>query len=198
MKKKINPKLKTTPKAKAKRKYVQSHWLIFGIQGLVALGAGAYIMFTNNTDVSQLVITVGTVLIGLGIIEIFNILHRKRRQDSWGIPLAVALFETTVGITMIMSSCQAHELHIVLLAGYTLVRGVTSIVIGFVSFKDQTDRFLWVACGMVTSIIGFVILADQGIGDTVFIKLFGTFLMALGLTNIFYSIHSREQPKLTK
>ena len=190
---------KSKAKVATKRKYIESHWLIFGVQGIVALLAGAYVMFTSSQDVSQLVIMIGVILVGLAVIEIFNIIHRRRRQDSWGIPLVVACFEAAVGTSMILASNERHELHIALLAGYTLIRGVTSIIIGFVSFKNNmTDRFFWVACGMVGSIIGFVILADQATNDTTFIRLFGTFLMVLGLTNIFYSIHSRDELQKSK
>jgi uncharacterized membrane protein HdeD (DUF308 family) len=185
-------------KTPTKRRYVESHWLIFGLQGVIALVSGAYMLFANNQDVSRLVTVVGSVLLALGAIEILNIIHRQLRQRSWGIPLAVAIFETAIGITMICLNRETYVLHIALLAGYTLVRGVTSIVIGFVSFKDMTNRFFWVACGMVGSVIGFIIFADPGISDTFFVKLFGTFMMVLGLTNVFYAIHSRDEVKQLK
>jgi uncharacterized membrane protein HdeD (DUF308 family) len=187
---------KSTPvktNKKTKHKYVESHWLIFAIQGIIAISVGAYVMFTDNQDISYLVGIVGSVLIGLAIIELLNTIYRHQRQHNWGIAFSVAIFEAAVGTTMIFASSASHELHIALLAGYTLVRGVTSIVIGFASFDNLTDRFLWVTCGMVGSVIAFVIFADQGLSHTTFIKLFSTFLMVFGLTNIFFAIHSRDE-----
>jgi len=189
---------KSKKKTVTKRKYVESHWVIFALQGIIALLAGAYLMFTNNSSVNHLVITVGSVLIGLAIIEVFNIIIRRRRQHGWGIPLAVAIFEAAVGTTMILASDQSHIVHIALLAGYTLVRGVASIFIGFVSFTNMTNRFFWVACGMVGCIIAFIIFADAGLSETTFVKIFGTFLMVLGLTNVFFAIHSRDELKKAK
>jgi len=185
----------TGPKSKSstKRKYVESHWGVFILQGLIALSAGAYIMLSNSDSIQYLVSVVGCVLIGLAIIELLNVLIRRRRQHGWGIPLAVAIFQIGVGTAMLFASDQTHVVHIALLAGYTLVHSVASIFIGFVSCRNLTDRFFWVACGMVGSVIAFVIFADPGFSETVFIKIFGTFLMVLGLTNVFFALHSREK-----
>lgn len=185
----------TKPTRKTRRKYVESHWLIFAFQGIIALLAGWFFLFTGSTDVSQLVIIIGSVLLGLAVVEIFNIIHRHRRQHDWGIPLGVAILEAGVGITMIVGSNVSYELHIALLAGYTLIRSIASIVIGFVSFDNMTDRFLWVVGGMVGAVIGFVILADPGIATTTFIKIFGTYMMVLGLTNLTFAAHSRDELK---
>ena len=188
----------TSSSTKDKQRYVESHWLVFIFKGIIAFLAGAYIMFTPGDNVPQLVTIIGSVLIGLAVVEIGNMLYRRIRQRRWGIPLVVAIFEAAVGITMILASNESHVVHIALLAGYALVRGVTNIIIGFVSFENLTDRFLWVTSGMVGSIIAFIIFADPGISEFTFIMIFGTFLMVLGLTDIFFGIHSRDQLKALK
>ena len=55
-----------------KRKYVDSHWLIFAFEGAVALLFGWFALFTNLRETSALVSVVGSTLLGLGIIELFN------------------------------------------------------------------------------------------------------------------------------
>ena len=184
---------KQPTKAKTKRKYVESHWLIFAFQGLIALFTGWYILFSPSEDIPHLVIVIGSVLVGLAIIELFNIIHRRRRQHDWGVPLGVAILEAGVGLAMILANSLSHEVHIALLAGYVLVRSVASIFIGFASFDNFTDRFLWVVCGMIGCIIGFVILADPGLSTTTFVKIFGTFMMVLGLTELVFAAHSRDE-----
>jgi uncharacterized membrane protein HdeD (DUF308 family) len=195
VKKSAKPKTnkETKTKTKNKRRYVESHWFVFMFKGIIALVAGAYLLFSGVSDVSKLIIICGSVLVGLAIVEILNIIYRRIRQHDWGIPLGVAIFEAAVGVTMICMNQQTHVIHIALLAGYALVRGVASIVIGFVSFSDMTDRFLWVACGIAGSVLAFVIFADPGVSETTFIKVFGTFLMVMGLTDTFFAIHSRDE-----
>lgn len=194
MKKIINSR----PKGQTGHSYVESHWLVFILKGIIALLAGAFLLFTPSDDVPWLVTFIGFVLIGLAVVEVGNMFYRRIRQRDWGIPLAVGIFEAAVGITMILIARESHVVHIALLAGYALVRGVTNIVVGFVSFDNATSRFFWVASGMAGSIIAFVIFADQGISETTFIGVFGTFLMVMGLTDIFFGIHSRDELKALK
>ena len=192
MKKPAKSKLKLNQKAKptSRRKHFDSHWGIFGLQGIVALAAGAYLLFTNSDNSALLINITGAVLIILGIIEIFNILHRHHHRHSWGLQLIISLVELAIGVTVIISD--NHYVHIALLAGYALVDGITAMIVGFKGFADSTSRFFWVACGMASSVIAFVIFADQNLSETTFIKLFGIFLMVLGLTSVFYAMHSRD------
>ena len=191
-------KKSSKPGANTKRKYIESHWLIFGLRGLVALLAGWYIMFSSNQSIPHFVIFIGAVLISLALIEVFNMIHRRVRQHGWGLPLGVAVIEAGVGVVMITANSTSYELHIALLAGYTLLRGLASIVIGAVSAYNFTDRFLWLVCGIVGCIIGFVILADPGLSETTFVKIFGSFLMVFGITNIIFAAHSYDELKQLK
>ena len=88
---------------KSKKKYIESHWLIFGLQGVVALLFGWYVMFTGITDIPALIAVVGCTLLALGIVETFNLLHRKRMQYNWGLPLAIALIEIVVAILLLFT-----------------------------------------------------------------------------------------------
>ena len=197
MKKSAKAKVKIKAKSKAQTKvgHFESHWGIFSIQGVIALLIGAYLLFSGESS-NWLINVTGFSLIALGVVEIINILHRHRNNHSWGTQLAISLVEAAIGVVVIISD--NHVLHIALLAGYALVDGVTSMVIGFTNFTNYVSRFFWVACGMVSSVIAFVIFADQGLSETTFIKLFATFLMVLGLTSVFFAIHSRDELKKLK
>ena len=74
-----------------------------------------------------------------------------------------------------------------------LASSVLSIAIGFTCFKDDTDKFMWIVEGMVGAILAFVALGGSGLSDTTHIKLFGTYLMVRGLTDLIFGIHSREE-----
>jgi uncharacterized membrane protein HdeD (DUF308 family) len=181
-----------------KRKYVESHWVIFGLQGVIEMLAGLYLMFATREDVPMLMGVIGCTLLGLGLIEVFNMLHRKRKQRSWGMPLGVGVFEVALGVGILLTMTMNYQIHIALLASYAVLRSMMSILIGFRSFTNSTDKFLWVICGIVGAILGFIILADPGVSETTFVKLFGTFLMVVGLTDLVFSAHSRDQVRSAK
>lgn len=182
-----------------RRKYIESHWLVFAVKGAIALVAGLLLTLTNNADTNNLARMVGFAMLGLGIIEIFNTINRKRLEHNWGMSLAIGVVELVVAICMLFTlHTGLHEswnvlIRIPLLSFYMLAASVLSIAIGFTCFKDDTDKFMWVVEGMVGAILAFVALGGSGLSDTTHIKLFGTYLMVRGLTDLIFGVHSREE-----
>ena len=187
-----------------RRKYVESHWLVFAVKGVIALVAGLLLTLTNSSDTNNLARMVGFAMLGLGIIEVFNTINRKRLEHNWGMSLAIGVVELVVAICMLFTlHTGLHEgwnilIRIPLLSFYMLAASILSIAIGFTCFKDDTDKFMWVVEGMVGAILAFVALGGSGLSDTTHIKLFGTYLMVRGLTDLIFGIHSREEIEESK
>lgn len=179
--------------SKVRRRYIESHWLIFALLGVVTFIAGLYLMFSPSSDVGHYVSVIGYVLMSLAIVQVINVIYRKQRQHSWGISLGIGLLEFAVGLTLVLTASMAYEFHIALIAGYVLVRSISSIVSGFSSFTNMTDKFMWVVYGMVGSVLGFILLADPGVSETTFVRVFATFMLVAGLTNLMYGIHAKDE-----
>ena len=184
-----------------KRKYIESHWGVFVLKGIVSLGAGFYMMFTHRQDVNFLIQIVGWTMLILGIIEIMNVVYRKRRQYNWGFPLALGIVEMAMSVALLYTVKKDVDLsellpiRLTMLACYVLATSVITIVMGFKSFDNLTDRFMWVVNGMLGCVLGFVIFNAGNIGDVAHIMLFGTYLLVNGLTDLFFGIHSKDELK---
>ena len=182
-----------------KRKYVDSHWLIFAFEGAVALLFGWFALFTNLNDTNALVSIVGSMLLGLGIIELFNLLRRAHLNETWGFTLVSALFEVGIAFTLLFTSGHEQVWHLALIAGYTVIRGVFEVLIGLRAIDDITDKFIWVLTGICGVVMGFVILNSGNIAvlnnAPTFIKFFGSYMIIYGLANLIYGVHNHDQAK---
>lgn len=180
-----------------KRRYVDSHWLIFAFEGVVALLFGWFALFTNLADTGALVSIVGSLLLGLGIIELFNLLRRAHLNETWGFTLVSALIEIATAFALLFTSDQNAVWHLALIAGYTVVRGVFEILIGLKAIDDLTDKFIWIVTGICGAVMGFVILnsGSATVEDNAptFIKIFGAYMMLYGLANLIYGVHNHDQ-----
>ena len=179
-----------------KRKYVDSHWLIFAFEGVVALLFGWFALFTNLTDTNALVSIVGSLLLGLGIIELFNLLRRAHLNETWGFTLVSALIEVGVAFTLLFTSDQELVWHLALIAGYTIFRGIFEILIGLKAIDDITDKFIWTLTGICGVIMGIVIFNSGNVASSsapIFIKFFGSYMMVYGLSNLIYGVHNHNQ-----
>ena len=178
---------------KIKRRYIDSHWLIFAVEGLIALLCGWYLMFVNGQDTVALVVVVGVMLLALGLMESINVLHRERAQATWGISLLAAVVEIVIGLLLLFTSQQNLVWHMIILAAYTLVRGVCELLLAFRSIDDRTDKFIWGLCGICGIILSFVILNSGHLAAGTFVKVFASYLVILGVGNLLYGVHNRSQ-----
>jgi uncharacterized membrane protein HdeD (DUF308 family) len=180
-----------------KRKYVDSHWLIFALEGAVALLFGWFALFTKLSDTSSLVVIVGSLLLGLGIIELVNLLRRAHLNETWGFVLVSALVEIAIAFALLFTSNQNAVWHLAMIAGYVVARGTLEILIGLKAVDDKTDKFIWVITGICGAIMGFVILnsgsAVVEANAPTFIKIFGAYMSLYGLANLIYGVHNHDQ-----
>lgn len=184
----------TTP-----RKYIDSHWLIFAFQGVLALLFGWFVMFTGITDTTSLIAIIGAFLLGLGVIELFNLLRRTHLKETWGFSLAIAVFEVVVALALLFTLKQNIALHLAIIACYTIFRGIFEILIGVRSIDDSTDKLIWTICGICGVIMGFVILNSGTFGyANTFIQFFGAYLMVFGLSSLIYGVHNHDQKHTAK
>lgn len=178
-----------------KLKYIDSHWGIFALQGVVALLFGWFALFTSSSDIQTLVIVVGSVLLSLGIIELLNLLARARTKNTWGVSLVMAILEISAGLALLFTYEQNVAWHLIVIAAYTILRGIFEIILGLKAVDDLTDKFIWILAGVCACIMGVVILNTGHLGTIPFIKYFGSYMMVFGVVNLIYSVHNNEQGK---
>lgn len=178
-----------------KLKYIDSHWGIFALQGVVALLFGWFALFTNSSDIQTLVIVVGSVLLSLGIIELLNLLARARTKNTWGVSLVMTILEISAGLALLFTYEQNVAWHLIVIAAYTILRGIFEIILGLKAIDDLTDKFIWILAGVCACIMGVVILNTGHLGTIPFIKYFGSYMMVFGVVNLIYSVHNNEQGK---
>ncbi len=175
--------------AHIKRKYIDSHWLIFVIKGLIALFFGGLLAFSINSDFNHLMTISGIFLLSLSIIEFVNALYRARQQTGWGVSVSIAVIDAVIALALLFTLGQDTTWHLVLLAIYTFTRGFCEIISGFRATIDPTDRSTWLIGGIAGAIIGLVIFNAK----YYFALFFGVYLIIMGLCSLFYGIHNRSQ-----
>lgn len=175
------------------KKYIESHWLVFALEGAIGLLLGWYLTFTGITETATLVTVVACVLLFLGLVDAFNLLYKKRVPSSWGLTIILTLLEVGVSLGLLFTRDQNAAVHLAILAGYSMLRGLLEILIGFKSLSDSTDRFMWIVCGICGCVLGFVILNSGNFASaTTFVKFFGTYMMIYGVTNLIYGVHNKN------
>ncbi len=179
--------------AHIKRKYIDSHWLVFIFQGAVALFFGCIMLFTAMDSSVNLIPLIGLCLLVLAVVEFANSLYRSHHREGWLVATMVALFDAIFGLALLFLTNHDMVWHLSILAAYTLLRGIFEIVIGFRTTVDPTDRFIWLLCGVAGVIFGIVIFNSGHLANVDFIRFFGAYMLVLGVGSLIYGVHNREQ-----
>ena len=181
--------------AHIKRKYIDSHWLVFIFQGIIALVFGCVTLFTSDSSSTALIPIIGIFLLGLAVVEFANSIYRSYNKEGWAVSTGVAMFDGLFGLLLLFVVNEGMTWHLVLLAAYTLLRGIFEVVIGFRTTVDPTDRFIWCLCGVCGLLFGIVIFNSGHLANVDFVRFFGAYMMILGVSSLIYSIHNREQQR---
>lgn len=171
------------------RKYIDSHWLIFALKGIIAILIGGYTLFSPYHNLASVVTTVGIFLLSFSIIEFVNALYRAREKSGWAVSVSLAVVDAVIALALLFTADQDAAWHLYTIAAYTFFRGFAEIISGFRATVDPTDRFTWVFSGIVGAVMGIVILNS----NEFFIRFFGVYLLILGTCALFYGVHNRAQ-----
>ena len=184
-----------------KKKYIESHYTIFILKGIAATLVGAFLLFTTSTDFRLLSTIIGLALVIFGSSECINIIQRRKSNSSVLVPTIIMLLEIFTGWAILFPEIGSQLAPVVaILATYMVLRGTFEIATAIKNLTDKTDRFMWIAAGIIGVIIGIVALVYPAIDDFTFFKFVGTYFIVFGLTKLIFSVHRKSTllaPKVT-
>lgn len=181
--------------AQVKRKYIDSHWLVFIFQGAIALLFGCLTLFTSGSTSSGLVPVIGIFLLALAVVEFANSIYRSYNRQGWVVSTGVAIFDAIFGVLLLFMVNEGVTWHLVMIAVYTLLRGLFELAIGFRTTVDPTDRFIWCLCGLCGLVFSIVIFNSGHLANIDFVRFFGAYMMIFGVSSLIYSAHNRIQQR---
>lgn len=181
--------------AHIKRKYIDSHWLVFVFQGAVALLFGCATLFTGDESSTNLIPVIGISMLALAVVEFANSIYRSYNRQGWAVSTGVALFDAIFGLVLLFVINEGMAWHLALIALYTLLRGIFEIALAARTTVDPTDRFIWALCGVCGIIFSIVIFNSGHLANVDFVRFFGAYMMILGVSCLIYSVHNREQQR---
>ncbi len=181
--------------AHIKRKYIDSHWLVFVFQGIIAFLFGCLTLFTSDETSAALVPIVGISMLALAIVEFANSVYRSYNRQGWLVSTAVAVFDAVFGLLLLFVMNEGMTWHLVLMSIYTLLRSAFELAIAFRTTVDPTDRFIWALCGVCGVIFGIAIFNSGHLANVDFMRFFGAYMMILGVSSLIYSAHNRDQQR---
>ncbi len=179
--------------AKINRRYIDKHWLVFIIRGVLAGIFGLLTLFGGMANIDSVIAAISIFLLVMGIIDSTSALYNSTKKHGWINSIIDAAVDVVAAVALLFFAQSDLVTSVIILSVYTIVSGLIDIFHGFISTVDPTDRFIRILAGALGCIIGLVILNSGEFEVTTFIRFFGAYMMIVSLTSLIYGVHNRSQ-----
>lgn len=175
------------------RKYIDKHWTVFILRGVLAAIFGCITLFGLMNDIWQIVSLIGIFLLLMGIIDSVGALYASTKKHGWLNYIIDAVIDVAAALALLFWGNGDLTICTIILSVYTIVSGLVDIFHGFLSTVDPTDRFVRILAGGIGCVLGIVILNAGNFEISTFIRFFGAYLLIVGVTSLIYGVHNRSQ-----
>lgn len=175
------------------RRYIDKHWMVFIVRGLLATAFGFIALFGMMGSLDLMITVVGVFLLAMGIVDAVSALNASLRKRGWFTAVLDAVIDVLVAMILLMFANGDIVMSLIVIAAYTFLSGLIDIFHGFLSTVDPTDRFIRVMTGILGCVMGFVILNAGEFDIMTFIRFFGAYMLVVGVSSMIYGVHNRSQ-----
>ncbi|MDR0591288.1 MAG: DUF308 domain-containing protein [Candidatus Nomurabacteria bacterium] len=178
------------------KNYIESYWWYFVLQSAITMALGLFALFAPTKALSVILVVVACALILMGLVGVLRMSYdySRRPHRRWGDSFVLALVELALGIFFLLYPGASFVVTATVFGVVILVRGIFDLLVGLLNLKDPIDRFFWIVAGAAGVILGFSIFAHADTVSILMIMLLGTYMLILGLSNLFYGLHMRTKP----
>ena len=175
------------------RRFIDKHWFVFVLRGILAVVFGFLALFGGLADLESVVAMISIFLLVMGIIDAVGALYNSTKKHGWVNSIIDALIDVVAALALLFLARNDLINSLIIISVYTFISGLIDVFHGFLSTVDPTDRFIRVLAGVVGCVMGFVILNAGSFEVMTFIRFFGVYLLIVGITSMIYGVHNRAQ-----
>lgn len=179
--------------AKINRKYIDKHWLMFVMRGVLAAVFGCLILFSGAADIGNVIALVSVFLLFMGIVDAVGALYNSTKKHGWVNSVIDALIDVVAAVALLFVAKDNLISGLVIISVYTILSGIIDIFHGSLSTTDPTDKFIRTITGVFGCVMGIVILNAGSLEISTFMRFFGAYLLIVGVTSMIYGVHNRAQ-----
>ena len=184
--------------AKFNRKFIDKHWMIFLIRGMLAAIFGCFTLFGGLGSIENAIAIISVLLLLMGIVDAVGALYGSAKKHGWINSIIDALVDVIAAVSLLFFAKGSLANAVIIISSYTIISGIIDIFHGFLSTIDPTDRFIRILAGISGCVIGAVILNAGDFEITTFIRFFGAYMLIVGITSLIYGTHNYSQEKEDK
>ena len=175
------------------RRYIDKHWFMFIVRGIMAGVFGLLLLFGGLSDLEGVIATISVFLLFMGIVDSAGALYSSTKKHGWVNSIIDAVIDVVAALALLFFAKNDLVLSLIIISVYVILSGIIDVFHGFLSTVDPTDRFIRILAGVLGCVMGAVILNAGSFEVMTFIRFFGVYMVIVGITSMIYGVHNRAQ-----
>ncbi len=175
------------------RRYIDKHWFVFILRGILAGVFGLLLLFGGLSDLDGVIATISIFLLIMGVVDSAGALYNSTKKRGWINSIVDALIDVVAALALLFFAKNTLVMSLVIISIYVILSGIIDLFHGFLSTVDPTDRFIRILAGALGCVMGIVILNAGSFEVMTFIRFFGVYMIIVGVTSMIYGVHNRSQ-----
>lgn len=168
---------------------LRKNWWILAIQGLLLSLLGAGVILLPEFTLQELILYLGITLLSFGLIMLIWGWLSRRKGGNWFGLLFFGILQIIVGALIQYDSGKATGVFTATIGSFAILMGIVQMILGFGNTKS---RILYLLNGLVSIVLGILILADPFNAPKTLTYLTGFYSIMLGFFVTYYSFKARK------
>ncbi len=169
------------------------NWWALTIRGIAVLMFGVTAVFWPGLTLVSLVYLVSAFVMLAGVINVFQGLMSMGQHRGWPLTVLLGVIEAAVGLYLVRHP-QVTFATFILVVGLTFIaRGIFEVVVAFAEDGlSATGRMLTILAGLVSFLVGVIMLFQPAASGVAFVWLFGLYALVVGPLMIALSLDVKK------
>jgi uncharacterized membrane protein HdeD (DUF308 family) len=169
-----------------------SNWWALALRGIAGILLGLLAFTMPEITITALVTVFGLYAIFDGVFAIIAALRGVKEHDRWGWMLVEGIASVIAGLTALFMPLLGALVLTWIVALWALVTGALEIGAAIRLRKMIEGEWMLLLAGVLSLVLGFLILARPGVGLTVIVTWIGAYALVAGVVTLVLAFRVRK------
>lgn len=174
------------------RKSYKRYWWVVLMRGIFAILFALCCFFWTGLTLEILVLLFAILAIADGFFNVMSSVDAAKKDENWGVLLLEGLLGIIIGALIIGWPAITLTILVYLVGAWAIVTGIIEIWASFATDLVQTAKYLLMVIGIISLILGIVVLAYPLATLAVVIWILGIYALIAGIALIAFSVQVKR------
>ena len=172
----------------------KNNWVIFIINGLIAILFGLLLISVNIELLRQLMRVIGIVLVAGGGMMFYSSYKSMKAKKPFFLLMFEALLALVIGAVIAISPGKFMNLFLILLGIWAVVMGLLQIIVAVQMRKKMGHHYLFTLNGIITLVFGILLFYNPLGTSRALLMVIGFLALLAGVVMIILGLRVRRLP----